>query len=81
MSSNLINRDLTSQLAVAQIGSCYDLVLVAATRLRQLRAGAVARVKPQYGDLSTALLEIEQGLVGREVLDQIPAEPKRRGRR
>nr|NDG05858.1 DNA-directed RNA polymerase subunit omega [Oxalobacteraceae bacterium] len=69
-----INRNLTSEIARNRIGSQYDLVLVAAARLRQLRDGATPLVPPQYGDRSTALKEIEEGLVGLEILDQ-PYQP------
>lgn len=73
-----MDRNLTSEIAVAQVGSRYDLVLIAAARLRQLRDGATPLVPPQYTDRSTALKEIELGLIGREVLDQIREHPGRR---
>lgn len=76
-----MNRNLTSEIAVAQIGNRYDLILVAAARLRQLRDGATPLVPPEHGDRSTALKEIELGLIGHEVLDQVREEPRRTVRR
>jgi len=59
----------TSAAAARAVGSQFDLVLIAANRVRELRhAGAEPRVPAQATDISTALLEIEQGLVGREYL-------------
>lgn len=76
-----MNRNLTSEIAVDQVGSRYDLVLIAAARLRQVRNGATPRVEPEYGERSTVLREIEQGLVGHEVLLEADQEFKRPGRR
>jgi DNA-directed RNA polymerase subunit omega len=59
---------LTSELAVQQIGNRYDLVLVAAQRLRELHRGDLPRVVSRRGPTVTALKEIEQGKVGLEYL-------------
>lgn len=60
---------LTSQLAVAAVGNRYDLVLIAARRVRELHRGDAPRVtETRHGTALTALLEIEQGKVGREYL-------------
>lgn len=65
-------RSLTSQLAVNQIGSRYDLVLIASARMRQLLNGATPRVDApdELTAMGVALKEIEMGLVGPEVLQE-----------
>lgn len=60
---------LTSQAAVEAVGNRYDLVLIAARRVRELHRGDAARVsETRHGSTLTALLEIEQGKVGRDYL-------------
>jgi DNA-directed RNA polymerase subunit omega len=59
---------LTSQAAVAAVGNRYDLVLIAAQRVRELKDGAKPRVESRHGPTLTALKEIEQGHVGRNYL-------------
>ena len=62
---------LTSQDAVAAIGgltSRYDLVLVAARRMRELMRGDAPLVPTRFGPAVTALLEIEAGKVTRDYL-------------
>lgn len=60
---------LTSQLAVEAVGNRYDLVLIAARRVRELHRGDAARVsETRHGNTLTALMEIEQGKVGRDYL-------------
>lgn len=65
-------RNTTSELAARAVGGHYDLVLIAAKRLRELRHGKdnQPRVEPQSTDISTVLTEIEQGQTGREYLDK-----------
>lgn len=58
----------TSEQAVAKIGNRYDLVLVAAQRVRELQRGDSPLTQRQQGPITTVLSEIEQGLVGRERL-------------
>jgi DNA-directed RNA polymerase subunit omega len=62
------NAGITSQDAVAAIGNRYDLVLIGARRVRELNRGDPAKIDPRYGNLVTAQIEIEQGLVGRDYL-------------
>ena len=70
---------LTSQAAAEAVGNRYDLVLIAAQRMRELARGSARRVQSRYGDGVTAMLEIEQGKVGRDYLLKGPhAEPRRR---
>jgi DNA-directed RNA polymerase omega subunit len=62
---------LTSQDAVIAIGSFasrYELVLIAARRMRELMRGDAPQVPTRYGPAVTALLEIEAGKVTRDYL-------------
>jgi DNA-directed RNA polymerase omega subunit len=64
-----VSKHITSELAAQAVGGRYDLVLIAANRVREMRIqGSEARVTPQATDISTVLLEIEQGQTGREYL-------------
>jgi DNA-directed RNA polymerase omega subunit len=69
---------LTSQAAAEAIGNRYNLVLVAAQRMRELARGAPRRVESRYGDGVTTLLEIEQGKVGIDYLLKAPQVEQRR---
>ena len=59
---------LTSEHAVDALGNRYDLVLVASQRARELRRGHAPKIVTKYGAMVTAILEIEEGLVGNEYL-------------
>jgi len=60
---------LTSQAAAEAIGNRYNLVLVAARRVRELRRGDAVKIEEnRHGAVVTTLLEIEQGKVGLEYL-------------
>ena len=59
---------LTSEHAVEALGNRYDLVLVASQRARELRRGHAPKIVTKYGAMVTAILEIEEGLVGNEYL-------------
>ena len=52
--------------AVEQIGSRFELVLVAAARAREIKRGSTPRVQGDNGAVVTALEEIEQGLTTKE---------------
>ena len=69
---------LTSQAAVEAAGNRYDLVLIAAQRMRELARGANPRVETRHGHGVTAMLEIEQGKVGRDYLLKDVAREERR---
>jgi DNA-directed RNA polymerase omega subunit len=75
---------LTSQDAVTAIGSFasrYDLVLVAARRMRELMRGDAPLVPTRFGPAVTALLEIEAGKVTRDYLyKQQDIAPRRRSK-
>lgn len=61
----------TSELAVAQVGNRFDLILIMAKRVRELKAGHMPKVTGAGGISATALMEIEQGLIGREYLKKV----------
>ena len=73
---------LTSQEAALRIGNRYDLVLIAARRVRELHSGHAPRVDHTNNPSVLALLEIEAGHVGRDYL-RLPPDPNlgRRDRR
>ena len=73
---------LTSQAAVEAVGNRYDLVLIAARRVRELHRGDAPRIdETRHGSTFTALLEIEQGKVTRDYLyKELDIEPRRRSR-
>jgi DNA-directed RNA polymerase subunit omega len=52
--------------AVDQIGSRFDLVLVASQRAREIKRGSTPKVQGDNGAVVTALEEIEQGLYTKE---------------
>lgn len=62
---------LTSGAAVEALGNRYDLVLVAAHRARELRRGHAPKIITKYGPAITAILEIEEGLIGNDYLHRI----------
>jgi DNA-directed RNA polymerase omega subunit len=60
---------LSNEAAVEAIGNRYDLVLVAARRVRELHRGDAIRIEEnRHGPVVTTLLEIEQGKVGLDYL-------------
>ena len=69
---------LTSEHAVDALGNRYDLVLVAAQRVRELRRGHAPKIVSKYGAMVTAILEIEEGVVGNEYLHRLSNENKKR---
>lgn len=63
---------LCSQDAAAMVGGKYDLVLIAAQRVRELRRGSPSEIAGSgRNPITTALREIEDGKVGREYLLKI----------
>lgn len=59
---------ITSETAALAVGNRYDLILIAARRVRELKKGWRPRVNCNNGLLVTAIREIEEGKVGREYL-------------
>jgi len=70
---------LTSEHAVEALGNRYDLVLVASQRVRELRRGHAPKIVTKYGAMVTAILEIEEGLVGNDYLHRI-ANPNKKNK-
>jgi DNA-directed RNA polymerase omega subunit len=62
---------ISSQDAAKAVGCSYDLVLIAAARVRELKRGHQPKIKTEDGPVVTALTEIEQKLVGREYLKKV----------
>jgi DNA-directed RNA polymerase subunit omega len=65
------NNRNTSADAVAQVGNRFDLVLIMAKRVRELKSGHRAKVTDEGGITATVQMEVEQGLIGREYLKKI----------
>jgi DNA-directed RNA polymerase subunit omega len=61
----------TSEEAVNMVENRFDLVLIAAQRVRELKRGHRSTLNTKAGPTVTALMEIEKGLVGREYLRRI----------
>ena len=68
---------ISSEQAVNQIGNRYDLILVAAQRVRELKEGHKPKVVTKHGATLTALTEIENGLVTRDYLQRLKTKPKK----
>lgn len=62
---------VTVEDAVEKIGNCFDLVLVAARRARQIQTEGKEPLVAEENDKPTviALREIEEGLINRQLLD------------
>lgn len=71
---------LTSEAAVKKIGCRYDLILAASNRARELSKGAQSKL-PQTKNsrfISTALAEVEAGLIGREYITKFESSERKR---
>lgn len=69
---------ISSEKAVNQIGNRYNLILIAAMRARELKAGQKSKTETDEGACITALQEIEEGHIGIEYLDKIRNKKSRR---
>ena len=79
--SNDRTAGLTSEDAVAAIGTRYQLVLVGARRMRELGRGDMPKIATRSGHAVTAMLEIEQGHVGLDYLvKETEVAPRRRNK-
>lgn len=65
---------ISSEKAVEAVGNRYDLILIAAQRVRELKNGRIPKTKSKDGPSLTALKEIEEGLVGRDYLKRIRSD-------
>jgi DNA-directed RNA polymerase subunit omega len=64
-------QNIDTDRCVENIGNRFDLVLVAAVRVRELRKGYQKHVVGHNSTTITALQEIEAGKVGREYLKKV----------
>ena len=58
----------TSQDAASQVGSIYDLVLIATARATELKRHHPEKLSKNW--ISTALREVEDGKIGKEYLQK-----------
>jgi DNA-directed RNA polymerase omega subunit len=61
----------TNQVAASKIGNHFDMVLIEATRTRELRRGKRSLIDSDEKPAIVAIQEIEQGLIGREYLRKL----------
>ena len=63
----------SSQEAVDKIGNRFEMVIIAAARVRELKRGHRPKIEnpKKAGPMVIALMEIEKGLIGREYLKQV----------
>jgi DNA-directed RNA polymerase subunit K/omega len=66
-----------SEAAVLAVGNRYDLILIASARVRELVRGDKPKLTTTARPSVTALLEIENKLVGREYLKKLRDEPRK----
>lgn len=64
----LLPNNIDVNRCAAQAGNRFDLILIAAVRTRELNRGAKALIANTHKSTVTALEEIQEGLVGRELL-------------
>jgi DNA-directed RNA polymerase subunit omega len=62
---------ISSEKAVQAVGNRYNLVLIAAARVRELQTGHKPKMRSKDGPVLTALREIEDKLVGNEYLKKV----------
>jgi len=68
---------ITVEDCLEQVDNIFDLVMVAAKRARRLANGAEAMVEWENDKPTVvALREIADGLVGREILDDVDVPPE-----
>jgi DNA-directed RNA polymerase subunit omega len=70
----------SSAKAVEAVGNRYDLVLIAAQRVRELNRGYKPKMTVNDNKSITALTEIENGLVGNEYLMRVEGKSRRKNR-
>lgn len=62
---------ISSEKAAQVIGSRFDLILIASVRVRELTKGHKPKLNTNNQHGVTALMEIEQGLIGRDYLKRV----------
>ena len=66
-----IRHNVDTDQCVENIGNRFNLVLAASIRVRELARGSRKLVDGNDGNVITALKEIEQGKIDREILRKI----------
>lgn len=66
MSDKKIAMEFDRDRAVEVAGGQFDLVLMAATRARQLRRGSTPKLDTGHREATSALIEIQEGLYSKE---------------
>jgi len=62
---------ISSQKAANKIGSLYNMIIIAATRARELGRGDAPKVNCSNKNIITAIREIEQEKIGIEYLRKV----------
>jgi DNA-directed RNA polymerase subunit omega len=68
---NSIRHNVDTDKCVENIGNRFDLVLAASIRVRELTRGSRKLVDSNSGNVITALKEIEEGKINRDILRKI----------
>lgn len=66
MTDKKVAMDFDRDKAVEIAGGQFDLVLMAATRARQLRKGSTPKLDTGHREVTAALIEVQEGLYTRE---------------
>jgi len=66
---NATNLDMEK--CVGMIGNRFEMILIASERARELNRGYKSKLNTNRRSISTALHEIQAGLIGREYLSKI----------
>lgn len=66
-----IRHNVDTDKCVENIGNRFDLVLAASIRVRELARGSRKLVDSNSGNVVTALKEIEEGKINRDILRKI----------
>ena len=59
------------EICAEKLGNRFDMVLVAATRAREIQRGSAKKIKNNNGPVVSALQEIQEGYVTREYLKKV----------
>ena len=66
---NATNLDIET--CVEKIGNRFDMILIASERARELNRGHRSKMNTNRQPISTALHEIQAGLIGRDYLNKL----------
>jgi DNA-directed RNA polymerase subunit omega len=70
----LLPNNIDVNLCAQRVGNKFDLILIAAARTRELNRGAKPLVQGDHKSTVICLEEIQEGLVGRELLRKVGAK-------